>query len=470
MRGSVLGRFILTGFLLLSLSSLSFAQAEQSILGILPNWLLILAGAFAIGFGLAAIAYMASTAFRLPELSVWAKSEVGEMLGTAFLIAIILVAVVAADGVYKSATGQTPMEQSLSFTTELSSKQLEIYLDSLELSKTMGLIGGIPPQYSMGGAGSMSAADRKQAWEELKKSGASKGGLAIYFFIFSVSNIDVNYQKFSGLSAFQSYFGLVQSSVMGAAGIAIILQMLASFISDIALPVMMPLGVFLSCFSLTRKMGRTFIAFGIGMYFFFPASIMLSKAMYDSAYKPGLSVPLINKPSTYFVGNVFQGMQQIKMYTGILSLLPENIGPLPFALPCLLLIFPPAVVVCWNFMWNVFWPNYAKIALHYIHPIATAVGDMVAMAQGGAPGELIAMSQVPGLGAYAGFKAQFYIEKKAAEQVSDIVLNYTPYMMQYSVPVMLMPVIIILMLIAAVRAISPSIGGEVQIIGVSELI
>jgi hypothetical protein len=42
--------------------------------------------------------------------------------------------------------------------------------------------------------------------------------------------------------------------------------------------------------------------------------------------------------------------------------------------------------------------------------------------------------------------------------------------MQYAVPVMLIPFIMIFIVITGIRSLSPAIGGEVQILGVSELI
>jgi hypothetical protein len=62
------------------------------------------------------------------------------------------------------------------------------------------------------------------------------------------------------------------------------------------------------------------------------------------------------------------------------------------------------------------------------------------------------------------------LNKALATKLSNITLAYTPYIMQYAVPVMLIPFIMIFIVITGIRSLSPAIGGEVQILGVSELI
>jgi hypothetical protein len=57
-----------------------------------------------------------------------------------------------------------------------------------------------------------------------------------------------------------------------------------------------------------------------------------------------------------------------------------------------------------------------------------------------------------------------------AGMLGDVVMDYTPYVMQFIVPIILMPVIIFIIVITAMRSISPAIGGEIQILGVTELI
>jgi hypothetical protein len=71
---------------------------------------------------------------------------------------------------------------------------------------------------------------------------------------------------------------------------------------------------------------------------------------------------------------------------------------------------------------------------------------------------------------YSSFLAHKYLDSAAANKLTDITLDFTPYVMQYAVPIMLMPLIMLLVVVTGIRSISPAIGGEVQILGVTELI
>lgn len=484
--------FVLSLFVLLALINISHAQAVTEMLqalGARLSWVPLLVGAFAVGFGLAAIAYMLSAVFRLPELGVWAKSEVGEMVGTAFLVAIVLLAMTAADGIYLAATGSTPMGQSISFTETLTNKLLDIYIEGFDLSTTIGFISGPPPQYARGGSASDKRAEMiKQLEAEHGKVSFSSSGPSFTLLILTLSMVNPSYQKFSGLGPLSGHFNFVQSSVASAAAITVVLQMIASFINEIALPVLIPLGVFLSCFSLTRKMGRTFIAFGVGLYFFFPASIIISKTMYCSAFKnsgdpvcgTGAAIPEIAEPSSDFIGERIEGLQWLMTGLALIPLFPKIIGVVPYpfigscpavAGACPLLLYFVCLAICTFWQLLVVWPLTSYIGQYVVYPIMLAGVTLAPIAgEAGVPDLLRVLSAAPFVGSYASFKAQYYVERTAAEQLSGIILNYTPYALQYSVPVMLMPIIILIVVITAIRSISPAIGGEVQILGVSELI
>jgi hypothetical protein len=99
--------------------------------------------------------------------------------------------------------------------------------------------------------------------------------------------------------------------------------------------------------------------------------------------------------------------------------------------------------------------------------ISTAGGEVIPVAS---TAIVRASINVPQLANVGDFITLFYINNKLAEQLSNVVLDYTPYILQYTVPVVLAPVIIIIIIITAMRSISPAIGGEVQILGIGELV
>ena len=454
------------------------SAAERTILGVLPSWAPLLAGAFAVGFGLAAIAYMLSAVFRLPELSVWAKSEIGEMVATGIIVAAVLIAVVFADGIFVAATGQTPMDASVSFCDRMIDTSLNIFEKSLKISKAIGIVSGIPPQYNVESSKASSEGDLLGDMKEDAKSGA-----AVPLLIITLSFFNVHYQKFYGVSPFLSYFGLVQTSIMSSTALSIVLSVALQFIKETALPVLIPLGVFLCCFAVTRKMGRTLIAFGIGLYFFFPASMMISQMMFNSAYSNNENsyIPPIEEPSLRFFGEAGSAIFAAnygRMFMTLLMLFPRILGPIPWpfvgicpgvAAPC-----GPFYIACYIgcFIGQFFvtWPITADIMEYFGLPIAYGIVDATWLSAGDVPGALLGQLPIPGVGNYAGYQAQAYADKYAAGALTDIVLSYTPYVLQYAIPAMLMPVVVFVVVITAIRAISPAIGGEVQILGVSELI
>jgi hypothetical protein len=54
--------------------------------------------------------------------------------------------------------------------------------------------------------------------------------------------------------------------------------------------------------------------------------------------------------------------------------------------------------------------------------------------------------------------------------VANYITSFIPYVMINAVPAILSPLIIAIVLITSFRALSPALGGEVQILGMSELI
>jgi hypothetical protein len=457
------------------------SAAERTILGVLPSWAPLLAGAFAVGFGLAAIAYILSAVFRLPELSVWAKSEIGEMVATGIIVAAVLIAVVFADGIFVAATGQTPMGVSTTFADEVTDKSVEVFMQTLRISRVIGLVSGIPPQYQT----AAESGNKKSPLAQIKDMATSEGrkGQTIPVLILALSAFNINYQKFYGITPFQAYFGLVQTTVIGAATFSIALRTVLAFINETALPVLIPLGVFLCCFSLTRKMGRTLIAFGIGLYFFFPAALIISQSMYNSAFKADTPIPHIDEPGIRFFGE--EGSAIIaatiqRFIVTLVTLIPSIFGPMPppfvglcpsIASACGI-AYPACLAVCSITMFFIVWPTLEGLSSYFLLQAVLGIIDAgMYSATGQVPAGWLSLLPMPGIaGNYASLQAQSYAEVYAAERLTDIVLNYTPYVLQYSVPIMLMPIVVFVVVITAIRAISPAIGGEVQILGVSELI
>jgi hypothetical protein len=293
---------------------------------------------------------------------------------------------------------------------------------------------------------------------------------------------------------------------------------------------MIPFGLFLSVFSISRKMGRTLIAFGIGLYIFVPASIIIAQTMYDSAYKTGIDPPAINHPT--LATRLSQSLISIQVNelliatAGARVLTPQLTGPTAYTVPCatgagiLSAVCGPGAAgcaiafasMCSGFISPMFHQPNAQdlsqdvfksmITTYKIYALSnlfdanvpgglplTTAAPLVPAAAGllsnyawpaTGPGNLapnptliIADYVNLGLAPLAGladFKAHLYLEQAVANKLTDVLLQFTPYVLQYAVPIMLLPIIIILVVITGIRSISPMIGGEVQILGVSELV
>jgi len=473
------------------------ADATAAILEVLPKWMPLLTAALLIGFGLAAVAFALSSVFRLNELGVWAKTEVSEMTASAFLAAIVLIVAGFSDLLFVAATGSTPMQISDSFLQSLIDKSFELFAQSTQITWMVGMLTGIPPQYALP-VGVMQSTDNpttaterySQMFDKMQSS-IKASGLVIPFLFLSLSMVTFQFYDYIGTNVFLGHFGLLQSIILGSAGLAIGLKVALGFVEQIALPVLVPLGIFLGALSITRKMGRTMIAIGICLYFFFPASVLMSKLMYEGAYHPGTDIPEISQPASYdeliSFAKTQLGVQLANLAAGAVMMMPLATGPVPYTLLCFAeatLIAAPCTIlfpVCYMaylvpcvsfFKPMVIWPGLTF--LNYIfYTAASTMARYATVAQYIPPdvtATIAVAAPVPGLSGMASFTASFYINKRMAELLSNVVLDYTPYVLQYAVPIILMPVIILLIMITAMRSISPAIGGDIQILGLSELI
>jgi hypothetical protein len=475
-----------------SVSSAQTTTGQEEFTGILPTWAPLMAVALFIGFGLAAIAYMVSSLFRIPELAVWAKTEVAEVTASAFLVAIILIALGFIDTSFIAVTGQTPMQTSISFTRDGASRLLTLYKQSVILSSGVGML-SVPLQYSVMGKNqeAQSAVNPAETKTTQKSTLPSRIGQKLNAFFLRFDFFQMNSLPFMSSNTILAYFGNVQGIALSATAISLAFEMLLSFINGVAIPVMLPLGVFLSAFTLTRKMGRTLIAFGIGLYLFVPTSVLMVKYMADSVYKAGKVPSEILEPSGAGLGSQLMAYGLSNAFlTSVLSVAIKSFqanGALNYQVMCApvcalvaascLIMYPACFAAC-------FFPCFFVIQPFVVYPIGDTLAMYllaivqntmpIAMLSGflGVPeaGALSAVAALPGVtGNLAKIVAYYYLERGLSDKLIDVALDYTPYTMQLAVPFILLPLIVFLVTITAVRSISPAIGGEVQVLGIAEL-
>ncbi|VVB73408.1 Uncharacterised protein [uncultured archaeon] len=517
--------------LLVLMPALSFAQSagSQSLLNAFPPWAPLVALAIIIGYSIAGLAYMLSTVFRTPELSVWAKTEVAEVTASASLVLIMLIALSSADAIFAAATGSTPMQASLDFTSQASDKLFNVFVDSMWLSSAIGTLTGAPPQYA--GSTSKSAKDINSRIDQMTaKIKDAKPGSAMRMMIFALYAFNINYYPFSGANVFLGHFGTVQSLSLTSAFIAVASNLALDFIRSVAIPLMVPLGLFFSVFSVTRKMGRTLMAFGVGLYLFLPASVLIAKSMYDSAYKPGTNPPEIPEPSNAV--SLTKALMQVQMAEIALTIIGSVVsaptmtaGQLFFLPACIggaavqsvaCMILAPVCFVIYLFICMFFTRPMFDFggsmdvsttllsslgvvkaivlssilgagvpAYMYVGMAAPMVPSLIGLVStyvwGIIPGTVmspnmllmvanVANAILAPIANLSGFLSHYYLDQALASKLTDITLDFTPYVLQYAVPVMLIPLIMIIVTVTAIRSISPAIGGEIQILGLSELI
>ena len=521
---------LLLMLMLTLMPALSYAQSvgAQSFIANFPPWVPLVAAAIMIGYSIGGLAYMLSTVFRTPELTVWAKTEIAEVTASAFLVLILIMALSSSDAIFAAATGTTPMQASLDFTNDASNKLFDVYVNSMWLSTAVGTLTGPPPQYATSKAG-----------QDISSKMADKGppgtpktspGGALRTMIIALYTFNVNYQPFWGVNVFMAHFGTVQSLSLVSALIAVVSNLALKFIQAMAIPLMLPLGLFLSVFSITRKMGRTLIAFGVGLYLFLPASILISKSMYESAYKSDPIPPIAEPTRARELIKALLWVQGAEIAVALFApplFLPKMVDPaggyiktctggaLTLASTCGLL-YPVCLVIyyliCTIFTRPVFdlpASMDASIALisavsstakaialssilkadvpagYFVAIGAPAIPAFVSVRSGDTWGYVPGQANMPNtiqivrgiiaallnpLASFYGFLSHFYLDQALASALTDITLDYIPYVLQYAVPIMLIPVIVLLVTVTAIRSISPAIGGEVQILGLSELI
>jgi len=506
-----------------SVNAQDLTAGQQQWQQYVPNWFPLFSIAALIGFGIVGISFMLARVFMLPQLESWARNELFEVVSSIFLVIISLIVLGIIDDLFIATTGSTPMSSSLDFTNQLSHKLIDIYKNSIYLGYAIGLLSGPPLQYLQATSQSNTGSPSRPSSETL----SANSGALLRFAVVGIESFHMNFYPYYGADVFNSHYGLVQSIALTSLTISLFSKVLLSFINAAAIPIILPLGLFLSMFSLTRKMGRTMIAFGIGLYLFVPMSIMIAQIMYNSAYKQNTSVPEIREPTSAIdFSKAIGRITLVEIITGIALNLLAVAGFLSFPIPCALGALEAAAMFCPGPAMAVCATAFGTICATVTHPIFTLPTGLdqtanlnlfttaikTVLVAGAlnvdvwryiptltlpAISSLIGLATVfPWIASFVGvlasnptliatgvvastlsissemslFMANVILNKALAVKMTAITMEYTPYVMQYAVPAMLIPFIIIFITITGIRSLSPAIGGEVQILGVSELI
>jgi len=433
-------------FIFAAISYAGPAEDFQAALNSNSNvWLRNIAIASMFGFMLAGLAYMVGSALKSNELNTWAKEEFAEMTGTIFLVAIILLAIGFSDSIFRVidwdgngvADGKTPLDISSGFATEATSALLTTYYRGMQVNMILSLMSGAPRMYF--GSEPQRTTDPvtgKEDTNAIMKADLPGIPIPIWFLTLYIGGI--GYYPYSGTGVFTNNLYKFQSLALMAAGMSALLGVIADFIGQLAIPVLLPMGILLRTFAVSRKMGSTFIAIAVCLYFFFPAAVLISEKMYDAA--PKYNPPEVTNPKILGF-DLGDPNSMMKPFFGPGSYLKQCEGENPlYFLICLII----------------------KL-LQWIYDLLAAIIKMAGfIISAAAPGAIL-----PTLPAF--FVTQ-QLNNAVMGDLMTIIFNYIPHVTSYAVPIILAPVVILVICVSAMRSISPAIGGEVQILGVSDLI
>ncbi|MFH1285632.1 MAG: hypothetical protein ABIH99_03540 [Candidatus Micrarchaeota archaeon] len=221
-------------------------------------------------------------------------------------------------------------------------------------------------------------------------------------------------------------FGMVSMAVSSATNMitlglfSVFMQkILLQFFSTTMFKYFLPIGVFLRTFSLTRKMGATLMAVAIGLYVVYPLALIMNYQIYSAV--PKFAVPAASSN----IGMTLQAGSWMSVFGG------------------------PDFSSCGG--WNIF--CWLKVIIQWAAALVGAFASLLAFT----------VSTLVQLIAYGG-------PGKAAADTFEYYADMIPHAMQPMVAALFLPALDLLLVVTAIRAISPAIGGETNITGLAQLI
>lgn len=421
------------------------------------DWIPILAIAISIAYILAALGYAIGQIFAIPEAIAWAKGELTEANATVFIVAILFIAIAAMNALYDAyycpaATEVCgPMDVSLGFLSDISRNLFDIWFAVARTEMALNVIMGPPltivsPELAR--AGSPVPKLGKKETEE-QKPGAVKATGFITVNIGGVISL-----PFYGLGAFGELSTRTGVLLLGGFGIAIALQLLLEFIKNYSLAVILPFGIFLRAFTLTRRIGSTLIAVALCSYIFFPVSVLLIESV-NKAAAPKPNIP---------TGWAPPGMPEIPQ-----SLITPMFGP-DFGhgfLDCdewcvgVLIVFRPTCYILELILW------IASLISASLALIVWLVSLNVTWCPQAYAAAYVVGTALGGLETLAAYNACI---GNLATSLSEWVSHFTAAAMFHAAIILVAPAIIFIILVTAFRSLSPALGGELQILGLTSIL
>ncbi|MCS7109603.1 MAG: hypothetical protein NZ903_02290, partial [Candidatus Micrarchaeota archaeon] len=266
---------------------------EHSIASIFTtNWFETSILALILSAALSAIAWLISSAFQSNELRGWAKKELSEFIVSALILVLsapLLVLITSLTIAYATAADPTisyeradPFSLANNYLNRIESDLVSVYG---EITGTLLTLAGVSAISLDIGA--------------LAKLLSTFGG-----FITTLTAFFVNFSLFISIGApftlVINFIETLQSSFIFILLAFFIQKEILLFIQAASLQVLMPTGILLRAFPLTRRAGSTLIALTLTLFVVYPLTLAFIGHMYISTYNAiakGEATPL---PETKF--------------------------------------------------------------------------------------------------------------------------------------------------------------------------
>lgn len=367
------------------------------------------------------LAYMASKALELPALDAWVKIELGE-LTMAIVIAVFCVALIAStDVAAKFLAGKGAASPDLVGIVSEDFVRQKLYADGQELYGKLGV-----------------------AYFNIAKvaSYSYTAGTSV-----AIASVSYSASPAGGLSNLASQVGQAMDGVSNFMLLAAAQYSFLIFFKSAAV-IMLPIGIFLRSFSLTRKIGGVVLAGVISTSVVFPASYFVSSEVYG-AYAPEMkenyiskiNVPeAVNPPATQMICNPW--MQQF-----VQSPIPFVGGELGWYLticPLTCAVATAGYAACLN---------GCKKVTDTVFMITKATFPITTYATVIAP-----------------FAAKLNDPKIVTDYLDPMNDYALPAVTQYSVLSLISFLIPLIMTMTLIRSLAVAFGGEPQLYGLSKLV
>ena len=375
------------------------------------------------------LAYMASQLFQLRMLEGWVRIEIGELVNS-MIIAVFCVGLIASvNGAAAFLSGESGATDVLAAAQQV---MVKLYSDGHALYTKLAIA-----YFNVAKVASYSYT-----------AGTSLGGYATVSYSASPA---------SGMSPLVSEVGQALDAVANYMLLAAAQAAFLKFFGTAAL-VMLPVGIFLRSFSLTRKLGATLLAATIASSVIYPASVLLSQEVYNT-FAPemkglsasGAGTPFENvrvkdaenPPASSVVCNTF--MQYFVQSP--IPFLGGEIGwwivvgtPICIAMA----IISGDFIGCMTWMYQLI--GFIFMLVKAIFPILLFVSVFITMENGTKPDKLLEEYFVP---------------------LRDYVLPAVAKFTVLSLVTFIIPIIITLSIL---RNLATAFGGEAQLYGLSKLV